>query len=57
MNSNILEVTIYEVMRTSYMQRHHALNATLGSFITIPDLGIHYVNVENFIMIMIIIFN
>ena len=52
MNSGILEVNIYEVMGTSYMQRHHALNTTLGSFmilgiIKIPDLGIHLVNVEN----------
>ena len=52
MNFSILEVSIYEVMETSYMQRHHALNVTLGSFkilgiIKIPDLGIHFVNVEN----------
>ena len=52
MNSDILEVSMHEVMGTSYMQRKHALNATLSSFnilgiIKIPDLGIHSMNVEN----------
>ena len=52
MNSGVLEVSIYEVMGTSYMQKRHALNATLGSFkilrmIKILDLGIHFVNVES----------
>ena len=52
MNSDILEVSVYEVMWAFYMQRHHALNATLGSFnilgiIKISDLGIYFVNVEN----------
>ena len=52
MNSDILEVSVYEVKGTSYMQRHHALNATLGSFkilgiSKILDLGIYFVNVEN----------
>ena len=52
MNSDILEVSVYEVMGASYMQIHHVLKATLGFFnilgiITIPDLGIHFVNVVN----------
>ena len=52
MNSGILEVSVYEVMGISYMQRHHALNATLSSFkilgiIKISNLGIHFVDVEN----------
>ena len=39
-------------MGTSYMQRYNALNATLGSskilgITKIPNLGIHFVNVEN----------
>ena len=53
MNSNFLEVSVYEVMEISYMQRHHVLNATLGSFkilgiIKILDLSIHFVNVKNY---------
>ena len=52
MHSGILEVSIYKVMGTSYMQKHHALNATLSNFkilgiIKILYLGIHVVNVEN----------
>ena len=52
MDSVILEVSVYEVMGTSSMQRHHTLNVTLGSFkilriIKIQDLGIHFVNAEN----------
>ena len=52
MSSSILKVSVYEVIGTSYIQRHHVLNAALGSFkilgiIKIPNLGIHFVNVEN----------
>ena len=52
MNSDILEVSVYEVMGTFYMQKQHALNAILGSFkilgiIKILDVGIQFVNVEN----------
>ena len=52
MNSVILEVDVYEAMKISFMRRHNALNATLGSFKIlrineIQNLGIHFVNVEN----------
>ena len=44
MNSDILKVSIYEVIGTSYIQRHHALKCHFKFF---QDLGIHFMNVEN----------